>query len=72
MSATRIDSEQNRVISNSHDNLPLVIILTEGGRRASFLLLEDAVEVTYVIETTFVADVSHTISTVHQLSGSMS
>ena len=57
---------------NSHYDLTLVIILTESSRRTALLLLEDTVEIAYIIESAFVTDVSHAVGTVHQLSGSMS
>ena len=48
-----------------------MVILAENGGRATLLLLEDAVEITDIVEAAGITNLCHTMRTVHQHSGGM-
>ena len=52
-----------------HDNSGLMIVLSELTWRASLLLLEDAIEVTEVIETAVEPDLADAFGSIHQHPG---
>ena len=48
-----------------------MVVVAEGSRRTTFLLLEDAVEVADIVETATVADFSHTGMRIDKKAGSI-
>lgn len=55
----------------SDNDLALVVVVAEGRRGATLLLLEDAVEVADVVESALVAYLRHVDGAVHQEACSM-